>query len=1320
MKKSYFLLLAFFFTLNIFAQNSERKHSHADISQKFFADKTSAQIAEEFCKVNKIKHPEEFYHFLSKSVKLFSVDIYSVSSKNLSALLQGKESLVLAEFSKFVKQKEALQQKSADPWVAPLACGSACTNPDFEMGDFTAWEGSEGTASTGANPNWTANTFNQASIVGVGADPLVPGLQMVNPNGGGSFAARVGDQAIGGLAGRLSLSFTVTSANTNFTYSYAVVLEDPVSGHTQSESPYFKLQLRDQNGSVLACGSYQEFGGTGISGYTQSPGSNYWYRDWTSVFVDLTPYIGQCVTLEFITQDCTLGGHLGYAYVDASCSPAQVLTSSPSVCGSNLVTLTAPAGAPSYNWSGPGIVGSNTGQTVTVNQGGTYSVVMASLSGCSTTLNITLGSAPASPQAIFSSNSPCLGNSAVFTDSSTPTGGSITVWNWDFNNDGVYDTTGQNMSHLFNSAGTFPVNLQVQWGQCYHDTTVSVTVNPGSIAAFSSQPVCQNNATSFTNTSTGTSFQWDFGEPSSGANNSSTAQSPSHTYSTSGTFNVQLIVGTGICPDTMVSTVVVNPLPVATFSSTTVCQGLPTSFTDQSSVATGNTLTSWSWNFDDPNSGAANISTDQSPTHQYTAAGSFNVILTVTTNNSCQSTTTIPVTVSSEPVATFTGTNVCESSATSFTNTSASALSYFWEFGDANTSDTSSAANPTYIYSSPGNYTVTFIAINGSCYDTASSIVTVYPKPVAGFSATTVCEGQLTAFTDNSSILSPDAISTWSYDFGDGSLPDTTQNPTYTYASNGTYNSVLTITSNNNCSSSVSIPVIVNVQPTAAFSTTNVCSYSQAIFVDQSVDGVTNTWNFGDSPGTSVVVGNATHQYGAEGTYLVSQLVSTPEGCWDTASMSIVIHPAPQANFSVNGVCLNVASAFSDLTTLSSGTIASWAWNFGDGSAGSSLQNPSHTYASAGTYVVELISTSDNNCVDTFSINAPVYPLPQAAFTVAPVCQGVSSIFDDNSTVDSGTVTSWEWDLSTGVSNIQNPTTVYPTDGSYNVTLVVGTENNCKDTLVQQAIVYALPVVQFTADTMVGCMPLCVNFIDQSTVNNSSLVAWSWNFGDNSGLNNAQSPDHCFTEAQSYDITLKTISADGCETTLTVPQMITVWPLPTAAYSVAPQPTTILAPAITFTDASEDAVQWFWDFGDGSTMGGNDNNPTHLYPDSGANSYMSNLIVLNQYGCSDTAYVPVEIGPDFTFFIPNAFTPNADGKNDGFLGMGVGIDKYEMWIYDRWGNMLWTSQDLYEPWPGVVRGQSDICQQDVYVWVVNLVDVFGKKHRYVGHVTLIK
>jgi gliding motility-associated-like protein len=267
------------------------------------------------------------------------------------------------------------------------------------------------------------------------------------------------------------------------------------------------------------------------------------------------------------------------------------------------------------------------------------------------------------------------------------------------------------------------------------------------------------------------------------------------------------------------------------------------------------------------------------------------------------------------------------------------------------------------------------------------------------------------------------------------------------------------------------------------------------------------------------------------------------------------------------------------------------------------------------------------------------------------------------------------------------------------------------------------PVVNFAVDIPSGCPIHCVQFGDLSVVGGGDNIAsWSWNFGDNSPVDVTQNPAHCYSNSGFYDVTLTATSNNGCSTTLTIAQMIHVFAMPNAEFTFSPNPASVLDPTVTFyNQSSSDVNYWDWTFGDGDSLNNTVTpNPVHIYPNITEGVYDATLIVQNSDGCWDTVVHPVAIGPEFTFYIPNAFTPNGDNINDIFFGQGIGIVEYDIWIFDRWGNMIFHGDDLGDTWDGKANHGSEVAQQDVYVWKVKLKDVFGKKHSYLGTVTLVK
>ncbi|HTF04461.1 MAG TPA: gliding motility-associated C-terminal domain-containing protein, partial [Bacteroidia bacterium] len=128
--------------------------------------------------------------------------------------------------------------------------------------------------------------------------------------------------------------------------------------------------------------------------------------------------------------------------------------------------------------------------------------------------------------------------------------------------------------------------------------------------------------------------------------------------------------------------------------------------------------------------------------------------------------------------------------------------------------------------------------------------------------------------------------------------------------------------------------------------------------------------------------------------------------------------------------------------------------------------------------------------------------------------------------------------------------------------------------------------------------------------------------------------------------------------------------------------------------------------------------PVHMYQRQG--TFNVRLITTSFGGCTDTLEQPLEVKPEYTVFIPNAFTPDADGINDVFFVYGAEITTLELKIFDRWGNLVFESDDQYEGWDGRANGGTDVAQQDVYVYKVFIKDFEGKQHKYTGHVSLLK
>lgn len=281
--------------------------------------------------------------------------------------------------------------------------------------------------------------------------------------------------------------------------------------------------------------------------------------------------------------------------------------------------------------------------------------------------------------------------------------------------------------------------------------------------------------------------------------------------------------------------------------------------------------------------------------------------------------------------------------------------------------------------------------------------------------------------------------------------------------------------------------------------------------------------------------------------------------------------------------------------------------------------------------------------------------------------------------------------------------------GTHTITYTIGGSCGASDT--EDIIVLPLPTISFTSDVNAGCEPLTVVF-----TNTGATGTCLWDFGDGNTSTNCD-PTHTYANAGSYDVTLTVTDANGCTNTFTAANFIVVDAIPTANFSFGPQPTTIMDPAINFTDQSTGATQWEWDFGGlGSSFG---QNPSFTFPAVG--NYDVTLTVTSAGGCIDSVTMAVFIGDEFLLFVPNAITLNGDGINEYFVPVINGEDplNYEFFIFDRWGELIFSSETPGMGWDGTYKGVQ--VYQDVYVWRLIVRDeTMGQEHEYTGHVTVLK
>ncbi len=447
-----------------------------------------------------------------------------------------------------VSRLKELKQKGIS--ITPLGAGEVCRNLDFEEGTTAGWNGFSGYACTNPEPCNLYSDLNQHYILNSGYDALVGGtaLPVVAP-GGGAYSLRLGNTVNGGNAARLTQTFLVTPANSAFTLKYAVVLEDPGSSHTDPQRPYFKVSMIDGNGNTIPCADYQVMAKPPIQDFTRVGLTSFYYRPWTVVAIPLTTYIGQNVTVQIDVSDCSLGGHLGYAYIDGSCLPIQVSSQFNVSCNGDPLTLEGPDGFVEYSWTGPGIVGPSTNQTVVVNQPGVYSVEVTSFTG-STCKGIVTYEVFGSPNTNAGDDATiCIGNSIQLNATGVS---SQVTWS---------PTTGLSDPNIPNPIASPIVTTTYQVTSCGVTDEITVTVNAGYQLSISQDTsLCRSAPVSLLATPSipGTyTYRW---SPSTGLS-SSVVANPVATPPSTQTYTVTVVDANGCTRTASVTVNVANGTP---------------------------------------------------------------------------------------------------------------------------------------------------------------------------------------------------------------------------------------------------------------------------------------------------------------------------------------------------------------------------------------------------------------------------------------------------------------------------------------------------------------------------------------------------------------------------------------------------------------------------------------------------------------------------------------------------------------------------------------------------------------------------------------
>lgn len=845
---------------------------------------------------------------------------------------------------------------------------------------------------------------------------------------------------------------------------------------------------------------------------------------------------------------------------------------------------------------------------------------------------------------------------------------------------------------------------------CSNTGAVTVTVDPLDDASFTTTDYCEGTAAP-TATITGTGGGLFTFSPPPGDGATINGATGAITNGVGGTTYTIDYTTNGVCPQSSTQTVTVNALPPVDVPDYSVCTGGTVTLT-----ATG--ADSYTWTPGTYLNTTTGASVDCTPTAgvTYTVTG--------TDANGCQNTDQTTVTViPNAPIDAGPDVAICFGESTTLTATGG--VTYNWQAPI-------NAAGDVHIVTPTATTTYTVDGVDAAgCAGTDQVTVTVNPNPTPIINgATTYCQGTF-------STLSTSAPYT-AYNWSTGATTPTVNvtdadNPITVTVTNAfgctetsavftvmennviTYNSTIEICQgqsalihgNNEtvagvytqtfmlttgCDSISNVTLVVHALPVVDAGPDQVmCEGNMVTMSATGPVGMGMAWDNGVIDGQPFVQSSGTTM-----TYVVTG--TDANGCQNTDQADVTIHPLPIIDAGPDQVICDGIQV--TLTGSGAGVAGNYAWDNGvvDGQAFNAPVGTTTTYT--------LTGTDANGCVSTDQVDVTVHALPTVfAGNDLIICEGVSVIL-----TGSGAVT-YNWD--NGVVNAQP---FFPSNTA--TYTVVGIDaNGCEGTDDVVVTVEPLPIVSFMGDNLSGCEPLTVTFTNTTSGNLTDCI---WTI-PGATLSGCDSVTYTFTNPGTYDITLTTTSANGCTGSTTYTDYIYVEGTPIASFIPSSTVVNNLNTEIHFENTSSGASSYQWDFGDGS-LTESTVSPTHNFPDTEAGTYTVQLIALSPLECADTAYATIEVDEEVIFYVPNTFTPDNDDYNEVFQPVfNSGYDPYDfdLFIFDRWGEVIFESHNADIGWDGTYGGGS--VQQGTYTWKIEFKTTSSDERRVVhGHVNVLK
>lgn len=711
----------------------------------------------------------------------------------------------------------------------------------------------------------------------------------------------------------------------------------------------------------------------------------------------------------------------------------------------------------------------------------------------------------------------------------------------------------------------------------------------------------------------------------------------------------------------------------------------------------------------------------------------FDIVLEVSSSNNCKNTAQATVLVHNSPIAEFSLNKSlgCSPLDIQIYNTSQSVFTYNWDYGDGTSNTTSSMLHShTYTNMEPTQKSYEIIldvtSLNG-CTSTFNESVSVFPQIKANFtmSVNSGCSPLIVDFVNTS-----EGANSFRWNFGDGDF-STNKNARHTFlneTTNPVTSSILLVaTSSLGCVDSAEIQqVIINPRPSADFaiSTTSGCSPFEVPITNNTTGASILHWymsngfySFTDL--SSYIFNNSSN---VVEKHIMTLVANNQYNCPDTSFQSVTIYPEVQAYFSPQtSGCSPLTVQFANSST----NAYSFSWNFGDGNE-SSISNPENTFVNETettvTFDVALKAVSDFGCESNMTLPIEVYPVPNPDFQPNPnYLQYPETTVSITNTTPGSWIFNWTFGDGTSLYNVKNPLShTFPGVGEYQI--VLSAESYlCKDTISHTVVIRGAEIIADYDTSYVGCSPVEATFTNKSI--NATWYLWDFGDGETSSLIN---PTHIYEFPGTYIVELR--AGNGSNEAVSRKHSVVVHPNPTADFSVAPEVIYLPNAIVSFYNQSDLANQFVWYFGDGERDTVFET--SHQYTEPGLYDVALSVETENECWDSIMKINAIEVKLECQMIFPNAFTPREteisgaynpeipETTNDIFHPVYENIYEYNLQIFNRWGELIFESNDINIGWNGYYN--NILCKQDTYVWQVEATCLGGSKKFDSGSVTLLR